>query len=72
MALVFQNKNVATLRAKSTEGNFISIPGVTPAESNPAEYPAQVNKILTLGGKAIVADLDMTVEMKKGVIDDGQ
>ncbi|MBQ6297422.1 MAG: hypothetical protein IJK81_06990 [Selenomonadaceae bacterium] len=72
MALVFQNRNVATLRAKSTEGNFINVPGVTPDETNPVNYPAQVNKILAVGGKAIVADLDMTVEMKKGVIDDGQ
>ncbi len=72
MALVFQNKSVATLRAKSVEGNFLSVPGVTPDETNPAVYPAQVNKILSLGGKAIVADLDMSVELKKGVIDDGQ
>ena len=72
MALVFQNRNVATLRAKSTEGNFISANGVTPDETDPTVYPAQVNKILSLGGKAIVADLDMTVEIKKGVIDDGQ
>lgn len=72
MALVFQNRNVATLRAKGVDGKFITAQGVKPDETDPTVYPAQVNKILALGGKAIVADTDMTVEMKKGVIDDGQ
>lgn len=69
MALVFQNKKTGTLRAKTTTGTFFNAPGVNPNETSPENFATQVNKILTIGGKAIVADTDMTLEIKKGVVD---
>lgn len=71
MALAFEAKKVGTLRAKGVDGKFVNVAGVNPEESDPENYAGQVNKILSLGGKAIVADLDMTVETKKGVVDVG-
>lgn len=68
MALAFQNKKTATLRAKSTTGLFINTAGVNPQETSPENFATQVNKILTIGGKAIVADTDMTLEIRKGAV----
>ena len=70
MALAFENKNTATVRAKSASGGFISMQGVNPDETSPDNLAAQVNKVLDIGGKAIVADENMTLERKKGVVDE--
>lgn len=70
MALTFNTKPVATIKARSTEGNYISTPGVTTASITPAQAAAQINKILALGGKTIVADGNMTRSQFEEVIDD--
>ena len=70
MALVFENRNVATLRAKSSDGSFISLAGVNPTETSPSNIAAQVNKVLYIGGKSVVADTNMTLDQKKGAVED--
>ncbi|MBR0290175.1 MAG: hypothetical protein IJQ82_14455 [Selenomonadaceae bacterium] len=71
MALEFTNTNVATIKAKSTEGAFISTPGVTTDTITPAQAATQINKILAIGGKAIVADINMTRTRGEEVVDNG-
>lgn len=71
MALVFENRNVAVLKVASSEGGSISMSGINPDDDSPTNLVAQVNKILAIGGKTAVADTSMTVERKKGVIDNG-
>jgi len=72
MALVFQNKKTATAKLHETgKTSFISTPGVTPDENSPAAYATQINKVLDVGGKSVVADKYMTVTQVKEVIDNG-
>ena len=56
MALTFNTKPVATIKARSTEGNFISIAGCTTGNITPAQAAVQINKILDAVGLEIVAD----------------
>ena len=61
MALAFNFKPTATLKAKSANSNdMVTFTGVTIANTTPDNAAAQVNKILDIGGKAIVADTNMT------------
>lgn len=56
MAYVFNTKPVATIKAKVTGStDSVSIPGVTTANTTPANAAAQINKILDLAGKAVTA-----------------
>lgn len=70
MALTFNIKPVATIKARSTEGSYISTPGVTTANITPAQAAMQINKILQIGGKAIVADSHMVRSQFEEAIDD--
>ena len=69
MALTFTNRNTGTLRATGSTGGFITMPGVNPDDNSPTNLANQVNKILDIGNKAVVADTQMTVDRKKGVVD---
>ena len=68
MALSFEAKKVATLKAKAASGEFISVAGYNPDEVSPENAATQANKILGLGGKSIVADVNMTLTQAKGVV----
>lgn len=68
--LTFTNRNTGTLRAASSAGGFISMPGVNPDDNSPTNLVNQVNKVLAIGGKSVVADTQMTVDRKKGVVED--
>lgn len=71
MALTFNIKPVATIRARQTDATFLSIAGCTNSNSiTPAQAAAQINKILSIGGKAIVADSHMTRSQFEEVVDD--
>lgn len=72
MALSFYSKPTATLKAKlSNSTSLISIPGVTTANTTPANAAAQVNKLFGIAGKAIVADTNMTRTQTEEVVDNG-
>lgn len=71
MALTFNTTPVATIKARSTEGNFISTAGCTTSNTlTPAQAAVQINKILAIGGKAVVADSHMTRSQFEEVVDD--
>lgn len=70
MALIFQTKPNATIKAKSTTGDTLSIGGVTTGNISPTFAATQINKVLYLGGKAIVADNTMTRTQIEEAVDD--
>lgn len=70
MSLSFNTKPTATVKAKSTEGGFISMPGCTNGPTTPANAAAQMNKILDIGGKAVIADKSMTRTQTEEVVED--
>lgn len=70
MALTFYTKPVATIKARSPEGSYISVHGCTTGNITPAQAAVQINKILSIGGKSVVADLHMTRSQAEGVADD--
>ena len=71
MALTFNIKPVATIKARSTEGNFISTAGCTNSNAlTPAQAAMQINKILQIGGKAVVADSNMTRSQFEEAVED--
>ena len=71
MAFSFIPKKTATLTATlSGTSKKINIPGCNPDEPSGDNAAAQVNKILSIGGKAIVADDKMVLDTKKGVAED--
>ena len=71
MAMVFQSLTTATIRAKSaTSTDMFSFAGVT-ADTTTADNAAnQINKILAIGDKAIVADEYMYRTLKQEVVDE--
>ena len=69
MALVFNTKPVATIKAKATSGESISVAGCTNGATTPDNAAAQINKILNIGGKAIVGDANMTRTQVEEVVD---
>ena len=75
MALTFQSKPVATLKASMPSANaMVSFNGVNPNETSPANAAAQINKLLTCTGKAsiqVVADENMTLTQTKEAVDNG-
>lgn len=60
MALAFQSKPTATLKARAYDSTTIhSIAGVTTATTTPENAAAQVNKLFAIGGLSVVADTNM-------------
>ena len=70
MSLIFNPKPTATIKAKSVEGGFISMAGCTTDAITPAGAAAQMNKILAIGNKAVLADKSMTRTQSEEVVDD--
>lgn len=70
MALAFNFKPVATLKAQSaTSTDMFTFAGVTTANTTPANAAAQVNKILAVVGKSVVADEKMTRTSTEEAVD---
>ena len=72
MNYIFNIKQCATLKGRAVSGEALSIPGVTIANITPDQAAEQANKILALGGKAILADKQMSRIQTEEVIDDGE
>ena len=71
MAYSFNFKSVATLKAKSaTSTDMFTFQGVTTANTTPANAAAQVNKLLSIVDKAVVADNNMTRTIVEESVDD--
>lgn len=71
MAYAFNEKPVAVIKAKLTgTDNDISVGGVTTGTTTPANAVAQINKILDIAGKSVVAD-GMTRIRYEEAIDNG-
>lgn len=71
MALMFNTKPVATIKAKKTgSSDFISMGGCTTGSISPEVAAAQMNKILTVVGQSVVADLNMSRTQTEEVVDD--
>lgn len=69
MAFIFQTKKVATLTATvAGSSKQLNIQGCNPDETSADNAAAQVNKVLAIGGKAIVADVRMSLDLKKGAV----
>ena len=60
MPLAFVFKPVATLKGKSSDGEALSVGGITTASITPANAASQANKILDIFGVSIVADKNMS------------
>lgn len=61
MAFVFNQKPVATIKARSaTSTDSYTINGVTTAATTPVNAAEQINKILDIGGQEIAADTHMS------------
>lgn len=72
MALAFLSKPIATVKADLSTGNGqISIPGITTASTTPANLVTQINKLLNVAGKSIVANVNMTRTQQEEVVDNG-
>ena len=71
MALMFNTKPVATIKAKKTgTTDFISMGGCTTGSISPAAAAAQMNKILTVIGQSVTADQSITRTQTEEVVDD--
>ena len=68
MAWEFDSKPVATVKAKTASGAFITMPGVTTASITPENAAAQINKILAIGGKSILVNEHMTRTQAEGAV----
>ena len=72
MSLAFYSKPVAVIKGKCAQtGAIISIPGVTTANTTPANAKAQIDKLLGIGGQNIIADTNMTRVRTEEVVDNG-
>ena len=72
MAFTFQQTKAATLTATlaGTNGKkTINVPGCNPDETSGDNAALQANKLLAIGGKAVVADAKMTLDTKKGAVE---
>lgn len=72
MGYIFNIKQCATLKGKAISGEALTIPGVTIANISPESAAEQVNKILSIGGKAIIPDRTMSRVQTEEVISDGE
>ena len=70
MAFNFQTKKTATLTA-TLSGSYkqVNIQGCNPDETSADNAAAQVNKIFAIGGKSVVADNRMILDVKKGAVE---
>lgn len=72
MALKFVTKPTATLRAKSSDSDDIwQILGVTTGNFTPDNAAEQVNKLLFIGDRSIIADTNMKRTITEEVVNDG-
>ena len=72
MALGFQSKPVATIKAKSAAStDMFTINGCTTGNTTPENAATQINKLLNVGGQAIVADTNMKRIQTEEVVDNG-
>lgn len=72
MALEFWTKPTATLRIKSSDSDEMwTILGVTSGNTTPSNAANQVNKLLNIGGRSVVADLNMRRTVTEEVVDNG-
>ena len=71
MALMFRTKSVATakLHDATQTTKYHSIPGVANDGASPAVYETQLNKLLAIAGKAVVADEFMSVTQVREAVD---
>lgn len=70
MALAFENLVSATIKAKdATSTDMFTIPGVTVGSTTPANAAEQINKLLAIGNKAVVADVNMKRVITQEAID---
>lgn len=60
MAWSFNTKPVATLKGKSSDGDSITLPGITTANITPSQAVAQSNIILDIFGKNLVVDKNLS------------
>lgn len=71
MAMVFQAPTVATIRAMSaTSTKMFTIEGVTADTTTADNAATQINKLLAIGGKEIVADEHMYRTLKQEVVEE--
>ena len=71
MAWEFANMNVATIKGNNSDGDKITVAGVTTANITPTFAAEQINKILDIGGKAIIIDEEMTRTQVEEAQDNG-
>lgn len=70
MAFVFNQKPVATIKARSaTSSDTYTINGVTTANTTPANAATQINKLLAVGDQAIAGDEYMSRVYVEEVVD---
>lgn len=71
MAWVFNDKPVATIKGQ-LEGSSatMSVNGVTTASITPEAAATQINKLLAIGGKAMVVNAQMARSYSEGAIED--
>ena len=70
MAFVFNQKPVATIKARSaTSSDTYTINGVTTANTTPANAAEQINKLLAVGDQAIAGDEYMSRIYVEEVVD---
>ena len=70
MAFTFQQKKVATLTA-TLAGSYkqVNVQGDNPDAASADNAAAQVNQIFAIGGKSVVADSRMILDVKKGAVE---
>ena len=72
MALGFNSKPVATIKAKSATGSdMFTVSGCTTGNTTPENAATQINKLLNIGGQSIVADTNMKRIQTEEVVDNG-
>lgn len=70
MAFNFQAKKTATLTATlAGSTKQLNVQGCNPDETSGDNAVTQANKILTIGGKSLVADAKMALDSKKGAVE---
>lgn len=60
MAWSFNTKPTATLKGKSSDGDNITLPGITTGNISPAHAVEQSNIILDIFGKNLVVDNNLS------------
>lgn len=72
MAFTFEQKKIATLKAKdAASSSFFTVAGVNASLTSADDTVAEVNKILAIGGLSAVANEFTELTIKKGAVDNG-